>query len=334
MRPDFRDPRLWLLAGATLLLAATFVLPQVALSRTSYDVLAIVDITGSMNVRDYSVSGRPASRLDAVKTALRAFVTDLPCSSRVGLGVFTERRPFLLFEPIDSCADFSPLEAAIEALDWRMAWEGDSRISAGLFRAIDMAQELKADLLFFTDGHEAPPLPASGGPPFDGKAGETHGLIVGVGGYELSPIPKFDDRGREAGFVAIDEVPHESRFGLPPKGAEQREGFDARNAPFGATAMAGAEHLSSVKEDYLRTLADRTGLGYVHLGAGLNLRDAWPATATARLRAGQLDLRPVFGAAAALLLFFVFAGPPMVARLARTRLAPSFDFGLKIGRKT
>lgn len=333
MRPDFRDSRQWLLASALMLLATTFIMPQVAVSRASYDVLAIIDVTGSMNVRDYWASGRPASRLDAVKSGLRDLVTDLPCSSRVGLGVFTERRPFLLFEPIDACADFSPLEAAIESLDWRMAWEGDSRISAGLFRAIDLARELKADLLFFTDGHEAPPLPAFGGSAFDGKAGETRGLIVGVGGYDLSPIPKFDERGREAGFVGIDEVPHESRFGLPPSGAEQREGFNARNAPFGATATVGVEHLSSVKEEYLRTLADKTGLGYVHLDTSLHLRDAWLAAATSRLRAGQLDLRPFLGAAAALLLFSAFVGPLIAARLSRIRRAAPFGLGLKSGRK-
>jgi mxaL protein len=226
----------------------------------------------------------------------------------------------LLFEPIDACADFSPLEAAIAALDWRMAWQGDSRISAGLFRAIDMARELKADLLFFTDGHEAPPLPASGAPTFDGKPGETHGLIVGVGGYELSPIPKFDDRGRETGFVGIDEVPHESRFGLPPNGAEQREGYDARNAPFGATAAVGVEHLSSVKEDYLLTLSEKTGLGYVHLDDNARrLLDDYRAAGTARPRSGALDLRPFLSGASAACLFGAFFVAPLFERLARKR---------------
>ncbi len=333
MRPDPRDARLWLLAVSALLLTATFIMPQALVSRASYDVLAIVDITGSMNVRDYVAAGRPASRLAMVKAALRDMAANLPCPSRIGLGVFAERRPFLLFEPIDACADFSPLEAAIAALDWRMAWEGDSRISAGLFRAIDMARELKADLLFFTDGHEAPPLPASGAPRFDGKPGETRGLIVGVGGYELSPIPKFDDRGREIGFVGIDEVPHESRFGLPPEGAERREGYNARNAPFGAAAAVGVEHLSSVKEDYLRTLSEQTGLGYAHLDSGAHLLDAYLTSATARPREARLDLRPGFGALAAAMLFSAFAGASLLERLSRLLRAPPFNLGRQSGRR-
>lgn len=324
MRPDLRDPRLILLTLAAVLLVATFLVSPMQVARPGYDLLAIIDITGSMNVRDYVAGDKPISRLEKVKAALRELISALPCPSRVALGVFTERRPFLLFEPIDACADFSPLEAAVAAIDWRMAWEGDSRISAGLFRAIDMARELKTDLLFFTDGQEAPPLPASGGPVFDGKAGETRGLIVGTGGYELSPIPKFDDRGRETGFVAIDEVPHESRFGLPPKDAERREGFNARNAPFGATAAVGVEHLSSVKEEYLRTLAEKTGLGYLHLDDTTGLLDAYRFAGTERERAGTLDIRPLLGGMSAACLFGVFSIAPLLERLEGKRQAARF----------
>ncbi|GLI95626.1 vWA domain-containing protein [Methylocystis echinoides] len=314
-----RDPRFFLSVVAAILLFATFLAPEAHIVRGSYDLLAIVDITGSMNVRDYGASGRPISRLEAVKAGLREMISRLPCPSRVALGVFSERRPFLLFEPIDSCADFSPLDAAIQALDWRMAWEGDSRISAGLLRAIDLARELKTDLLFFTDGHEAPPLPASGAPTFAGRPGDVRGLIVGTGGYELSPIPKFDDRGREIGFVGIDEVPHESRFGLPPAGAEQRDGYNARNAPFGAVAAVGVEHLSSVKEDYLRSLAEKTGLAYTHLDNATELLGAYRASATARVRNAALDLRPIFGSAATICLFAAFALTPASEFLARLR---------------
>lgn len=311
MAPEIRDSRLLLLASASILLALTFVAPRMSVTRIGVDALAVVDITGSMNTRDYSVNARPASRLEFVKSALRNTVANLPCPSRIALGVFSERRPFLLFEPIDACGDFAPLETAIQALDWRMAWEGDSRISAGLFRAIDMARGLKADLLFITDGQEAPPLPASGGGAFDGRRGEVRGLIVGVGGYELSPIPKYDDRGREIGFHGADEVPHESRFGLPPEGAEQREGYNARNAPFGATVAAGTEHLSSVREAYLKGLSEQTGLTYVHLESSDGLAKALADAATPRPRGASLDLRPIFGAAAFACLLALFIAAPL-----------------------
>ena len=332
MRPDLRDPRLILLALAMLSLIPALAAPRIATRRPSFDILAVVDITGSMNVRDYLVAGRPVSRLDAVKTALRALLAELPCPSHVGLGVFSERRTFLLFEPIDACVDFAPLEASIEALDWRMAWEGDSRVSAGLFRAIDMAGQLKSDLLFFTDGQEAPPLPARGAPTFDGRPGELRGLVVGVGGYELSPIPKFDDRGREIGFLGVDEVPHVSRFGLPPEGAERREGYNARNAPFGAAAPVGVEHLSSVKEDYLRSLAGKTGLGYAHLDDGRRLWTDYAAVASARMREADLDLRPLFGVAASLFAFLAAAGPSFAMALVPMLRAATLNRHPQTGR--
>ncbi len=315
---NLRDRRFQALAAALVLVVLTFVVRPIGLTREGVEILAVVDITGSMNVRDYTdADGRPASRLDRAKVALRNLVAGLPCGSRVALGLFTERRPFLLFEPIEVCADFAPLDGAIAALDWRMAWEGDSRISAGLFRAIAMAGELSTDLVFVTDGHEAPPLPRAGGPAFDGKPGTVRGLIIGVGAHALSPIPKFNDRGRETGFFAPGEVQQENRFGPPPVDAESREGYNPRNAPFGSAAATGNEHLSSVRESHLKRLAAETGLAYAHLdGPGMLLRPLTEA-ATPRPLPGSLDLRPFLAAAALALTLAAFAAAP--ARALQTR---------------
>lgn len=315
---NLRDRRFQALAAALALVVLTFAVRPLALTREGVEILAVVDITASMNVRDYAgADGRPASRLDTAKAALRNLVAGLPCGSRVALGLFTERRPFLLFAPIEVCADFAPLDGAIAALDWRMAWEGDSRVSAGLFRAIAMAGELGTDLVFITDGQEAPPLPAAGGPAFEGKPGAVRGLIVGAGGYALSPIPKFNDRGRETGFFGPGEVQQENRFGPPPVDAESRDGYNPRNAPFGARAATGSEHLSSVREPHLKRLATETGLAYAHLdGPGTLLRPL-VAAATPRPLAGSLDLRPFLATAALALLVAVFAAVP--ARALQTR---------------
>jgi len=334
MRPELRDPRLLLLSFASALLLLALFAPQAVVAHIGFDALVVVDITGSMNTRDYMAVGRPLARLEAVKAALREMIAKLPCSSRVALAVFSERRPFLLFEPVETCADFAPLEAAVQSLDWRMAWEGDSRIAAGLYRAIDMARELKTDLIFLTDGQEAPPLPASGGPTFEGRPGELRGLIVGVGGYELSPIPKFDDNGREIGFYGVDDVPHENRFGLPPRDAELREGYNARNAPFGAVAAVGVEHLSSVREPYLQSLAEKTGLAYAHLDDADGLLHAFLAAATPRRGEAALNLHPFFGAAASTSLIALFVGLPLLEWLLANRYGRSQRLEIHKGRRT
>jgi mxaL protein len=190
---------------------------------------------------------------------------DLPCQSRLGLGIFTERISFLLFNPVEICSNYDALEGAISDLDWRMAWQADSYISKGLYSAIDIASALKSDLIFLTDGHEAPPLRADGAPPFEGERGKVRGLIVGVGDTEKSPIPKYDDEGHQVGVYGLHDVPQDNRIGAPPVGAEKLEGYNARNAPFGALPKTGDEHLSSVKTKHLEDLAQRTGLTYVEL---------------------------------------------------------------------
>jgi mxaL protein len=259
------DRRMFLLLGALALTIAAWFGFHVIEDRRIADAVAIIDITGSMNTRDMGSPPGSENRLEAARQSLIDMMPNLPCQSRLGLGIFTERISFLLFDPVEICSNYDALVGAISGLDWRMAWQGDSYISKGLYSGIDIAKSLKSNLIFLTDGQEAPPLPASGVPEFEGKKGAVEGLIVGVGGSDKTPIPKFDDEGREIGVYGPTDVPQENRFGLPPPGMEKREGYNPRNAPFGGTMPAGDEHLSSVKTAHLEDLAARTGLTYVEL---------------------------------------------------------------------
>lgn len=311
-RPDWRTLAIGgALAGAVI----AALQPEIRAERATYDVVGFVDITGSMNARDYGDNGAPQSRIDAVKQRLPAAIGRLPCGSRFGLGVFSERRVFLLFEPMDVCRDFAAIEGAIRGLDWRMAWEGDSRIADGLQRAIDMTKEIGADLVFLTDGHEAPPPRTDMEQRFDVEKDKVRGLLVGVGGTHPVPIPKYDDFGRESGFFSMSDVPQASRLGPPPEGAENLPGYNARNAPFGEMPE-GDEHLTSVKEDYLRKLGGETGLGYARLGDPDALAEAIEADAKPRPIEVPVDLS-FFPAAAALLALAVLYGAPLTASLRR-----------------
>jgi mxaL protein len=286
------DARFWLLLLALACALLGISPPRIERERLRLDAVFVVDITGSMTVRDYKYEGKPQSRLEYVKRALVQLLARMPCGSRAGLAVFSERRSFLLLAPVETCENFEPVAKTIDELDWRMAWEGDSHIASGVYRAIDLAQSLGADVVFLSDGQESPPLPYSGGPAFEGVPGQVHGLLVGVGGYALSPIPKYDEYGLEAGFLTEDEVPQESRVGLPPPGAEKRKGYNPRNAPYGAERPRGNEHLSSVREQYLQSLAAKTGLGYVHLEAGTDLYDAIARHAAPRYMSVTINLAP------------------------------------------
>jgi mxaL protein len=320
IRARLKDPRTWLLLSALALVVAALFLPRIKLTREAYDVIAIVDVTGSMNVRDLERDGKPVSRLDYIKERLPEFVAELPCQSKFGLGIFSERRVFILFEPVETCENFSSIDASIAELNWRMAWEGDSHVTEGVHDAIADAVGMNADLLFLTDGHEAPPLPYTGMPPFEGKKGEVKGLIVGVGGKSLSPIPKFDDAGREIGTYAEGDVLQESRAGLPPPGSENRPGYHPKWAPFGAMPH-GDEHLSSVKEEHLRAIAGQTGLSYAYFDGAEALVEAFEAAAKPREVVVATDIRPYPAGIALALLIMLYGALPLYEALRKAGYA-------------
>jgi mxaL protein len=323
MRERLEDVRFWVLLAALALTVLAMVLPRVKLTRDAYDLLAVVDITSSMNTRDMSVSDKPVSRLDASKVALERLLASLPCQSRLGLGVFTERRSFLLFNPIEVCENFAAVETAIQNLDWRMAWEGDSMVAKGFYHAISIAEDLKADLVFVTDGHEAPPLPPGAGlPGFEGTPGKVMGLVLGVGGKDKVPMPKFDDDGNEIGVYGPMDVPQENHSGPPPPDAHLRPGYHPKWAPFGTDVPNGEEHLSSVRSDHLASLAAKTGLAHADLIDTSDLLGAISAHAHKRPVEAAVDIRPVPAGLALALLVALYA-LPRIAGL-RTRFLQLF----------
>lgn len=319
MRERLEDARFWVLLAALAATALAFVMPRVKLTRDVYDLVAVVDLTGSMMTRDMTRAGAPASRLDASKAALERLLEQLPCQSRLGLGIFTERRAFLLFNPVEVCENFAPIETAIRELDWRMAWEGDSMVAKGFHHALAIAQDLKADLVFVTDGHEAPPLPRGGTeiPAFEGEPGKVKGLVLGVGGRDKVPIPRFDDEGHEIGAYGPDDVPQENRTGAPPPDAHLRPGYHPKWAPFGTDPPTGDEHLTSVRSEHLAALAATAGLAHADLIDTPDLLEAIAANAHTRPVEVAVDIRPVPAALALALLVALYVVPFAASRLAR-----------------
>lgn len=301
-RACLSDFRFWFLLAALLAAALSFIHPSHALQRPVYRLAFVVDITRSMNVEDYRDGRKSWSRLAYVKRSLREVLRQLPCQSEVGLGVFTERRTTLLFQPVEVCSGRAELDASIDRLDWRMAWAADSRIAAGLLDGMQWLAGQDGALVFITDGQEAPPLNPRYRSDFSAVKGRLPGLIVGVGALQASPIPKFDPHGRRIGVYGPDDVPHRSSFGMSELDPAQIEGYDARNAPFGKQAAAGGEHLSALQEGYLQQLAAETGLGYRRLQAGDDLLQALQQAKLAHFAPSQTDIRPYYAAAALLLL--------------------------------
>ena len=282
-------PDRWLLGAAALALGVALLRPTVAIERPLFNHVVVLDVTQSMNVQDAVVGGKPVARLDQAKQALRDALLQLPCGSKLGLGLFTEYRSYLLLAPVEVCANLQELRATLGHIDGRMAWTGNSEVAKGLFSGLAIAQQLpdKPALVFVTDGHEAPPLDARNGPRFNQEPGDVPGWIVGVGGLTPLPIPKIDPLGRPLGFWRADEVLH-----ADPRSA-------SRDATPDTAKPQGSEHLSSLREAHLRRLAAETGLKFMRLqesaspggSPGTSLGAALTEPALARPVPARADLR-------------------------------------------
>ena len=289
-----------LLGGAAAAIAATLLGPGVVLERNRFEHVVVLDVTQSMNVQDQVLDGQPVSRLAFARDALRATLLALPCGSKIGWGVFTEYRAYLLLAPVEVCGHLSELRDTLARIDNQMAWSGNSEIAKGLHSTVGIVKQLagRPSLVFVTDGHESPPLNPRHRPAFDDKPGDVSGLIVGVGALQPSPIPKTDAQGLALGFWRAAEVMQADPYSQGRGGSVSGEQLieDAAGAsesrPLGATP--GTEHLSSLHEPYLRLLASEQGLAFHRLESRAAFAAALMGPAMARPMPVRTDLRPAF----------------------------------------
>jgi mxaL protein len=300
------------LACAALALAAAFLHPTLPWRRTLFEHVIVLDVTQSMNVQDESLDGRPASRLNFAKDALQAALQELPCGSKIAWAVFTESRSYLLFTPIEVCANRAELRASLAGIDGRMAWSGNSEIAKALHSGVGIVQALPAtpSLVFITDGHEAPPLNPRHRPRYEDKDKGLSGLVVGVGQVRAAPIPKTDPAGQSLGYWSADEVQQADAHSLGRGASAGGESMveDPDEAPRVGPAVSlgatpGSEHLSGLREAYLRLLAVENGFGFHRLRSAQGLADALRGDALARRVAVRGDARNLlYGLAFGLLL--------------------------------
>lgn len=317
------------LAAVAALVALAWWNPSVPGSRRQIELLLVFDITQSMAVADQwsrSGSGEPhaVSRLSKARELVQAVLPELPCGSRAGVAIFSEYRSFVLLAPVEVCGNYRELKSLVAQVDHRMAWSGNSEVAKGLYSGLAIAAALpsKPALVFFSDGHEAPPVSPRYRPAFRGEPGAVAGLVVGVGGDAPLPIPKLDPSGHVVGtWSAVDVLQVDPRS-LGRGGSVAGE--QMADEP-GATPVAplpgstpGREHLSSLREGYLRLLADETKLRYVRLDNAAGLEAALLDPALAHTQPARIALRAPLVALALLLVCLLYARVPLTAAWQRT----------------
>jgi mxaL protein len=287
------------LLAAVALTAVALLGPRPVLPRRVFDGIVVLDITQSMNTLDTLLDGQPASRLAFAKARLQRALARLPCGARVGWGVFTEYRSYVLLLPVEVCAHYAELSATLSRIDGTMAWAGGSEISKGLMSALRISARIPESpaIVFFTDGHEAPPLRSDFVPVVPDDATNPHGLIVGVGGNALRPIPKYDPTGHPIGVWGPGEV-----MQTPPQ-----PGWIEPDRSTTPSDAVGTEHLSSLKESHLRDLASLTGLRYARLESSTDVTDLLQDEQATRTRLVPVDVRAALAAIALALLLFAVA---------------------------
>ncbi|MGH8172043.1 MAG: vWA domain-containing protein, partial [Rhodanobacteraceae bacterium] len=177
----------WFLLAALVLLPV-FASPHLMLPGGTFSYLFVVDISESMNVRDVDAGAPDQSRLDRAKAALILALANLPCGSRVAVALFAGTDTLTLFEPLEVCRHFPSIEQVVRNLDWRMAWDGDSRIEAGLVNALREAAQRNLDLVFISDGDEAPHVEVPRLSDLLALRGPVKGWMIGVGSAEPHPV--------------------------------------------------------------------------------------------------------------------------------------------------
>lgn len=246
-----------LLASFILLIIALF-RPAIPVKHNIYSYFFVLDITQSMNTVDMEIDDKPASRLAHTRQILHEAISSLPCGTKVGIGMFSGVNVVTLFFPIDVCANFSSIKEALDHIDWRRAWTADSRIRESLLSTAQVINNFPepAQVVFFTDGEEAPKLHAFNTRDLKTLQGADGWLLVGIGSDKGGAIPRYDSKNQLTGYWS-----HESMQLVPGAAPIAAAGILQRKSDTAESVKD--RYISRLAEPYLQSLAREIGASYI-----------------------------------------------------------------------
>jgi mxaL protein len=247
-----------LLATALALLIFATLRPAIPMQRGIHTYLLVVDITQSMNAEDMALNGKPATRIGYTRQLMHDTIASMPCGTRVGLAIFAGVLVTTFFNPVEVCANFHSIQDTVEHLEWRQASHGNSRHGFGLLSAAGAAKALHepAQVIFFTDGEEAPHLHAFNRADLSNWQGGNGWLLVGIGSDKPTAIPKMDENNKVLGYWSLNT--YELEPGIAQVSDETRAKRDD-----GVATQDHEKYLSRLDEPYLKTIAKDIGADYL-----------------------------------------------------------------------
>lgn len=290
-----------LLGSALLLLVLAMFHPTVPIRHNIYTYLLVADISQSMNAIDMKIDGKPASRIAHTQKLLHEVVSSLPCGTKVSVALFAGVSVAALYNPIEVCENFAAIQDTIDHLDWRTAWSGNSRIRESMFsisRAIRSFPET-AQVVYITDGEEAPKLHAFNTKDLTNFQGADGWLLVGVGSEKGAAIPKLSEKNQLIGYWSNES------FALQPGIAQISES----NLGVRDDNVAGGEQdrfISKHNAEYMKSIAKEIGATYVYGDNVHTLLDAMKDQKPARRDIAPFDLHWILASLAGLLLLAAY----------------------------
>lgn len=255
-----------LYVGAACLLLLALLKPQIQLKQAVHNYLLVADVSQSMNAVDAKLDNTLVSRMAQTQHLMKRIVETSACGTYISVGVFASDNVALLITPLEVCANYDEIADAIEHLEWRMAWKGNSRISFAVRAAANTLDSLNipAQMLFFTDGDEAPRVNVTIKQDLSGVQIGKNFVFVGVGGTENVAVPRFNAANKMVGYWPMTDNNNAGAVGV----TYADPSLDDPDPP-----VASADYdrfLSKLEDDYLKSLAAEIKAKYI---AGENTQE-------------------------------------------------------------
>lgn len=254
---SYHETLLYLLAAAFLLLA--LLKPDIQLKQEVHNYLLMADVSQSMNAEDEQLNKQSVSRLAYTRHLMKNVVQSSPCGTYFSVGVFASDNVALLITPLEVCANLDVIVDTIDHLEWRMAWKGNSRLSFSIRAAANTFDSLNvpAQLLFFTDGDEAPRVNVTIKQDLSGIQIGKNFVFVGVGGKTKVGVPRFNSADRRVGYWPVVDNNNAGAVGVTYSDPSQDE-------PDPPVAFAEYDrYLSQLEDEYLISLAGEFNASYI-----------------------------------------------------------------------
>ena len=286
------------LSLAFIFLVIAFINPKLTMKKDISNYIFVVDITQSMLTQDALLNGEKVSRLKYAKDISQKVLEQLPCKTKVSIGMFAGVSVAATYTPIEVCENFSAINETIERLDWRSVWAGNTRLRASMINLARLIRSFpeSAQVVYFTDGEEAPKLHAFNTEDLNQFQGANNWLFVGIGSDEGTPIPKYDNKNQLIGYWSNES------FALQP-GVAQISAQNAGGRDNNVSNASYDRYLSRLDEKYLKSLAQEVKGNYVNGSDLKEILSAMKKQPSAWRDDTEVQLRNIFSFFA--LLFFI-----------------------------